>query len=93
MIRVGCSTNYLDRETGMLAYQLRYYLPDYGRWLNRDPIEEQGGENLYGFCKNRPVFLLDKLGLSCKVGSRSCKTQLQQTAARRQRMPELRRIA
>ena len=28
-----------------------------------------------------------------KVPSRSCKTQLQQTAARRQRMPELRRIA
>ena len=27
------------------------------------------------------------------VSSRSCKTQLQQTAARRQRMPELRRIA
>ena len=27
------------------------------------------------------------------VTSRSCKTQLQQTAARRQRMPELRRIA
>ena len=27
------------------------------------------------------------------LGSRSCKTQLQQTAARRQRMPELRRIA
>ena len=44
----GFSTKYLDRETGMLAYQLRYYLPDHGRWLNRDPIEEQGGENLYG---------------------------------------------
>ena len=43
MIRVGCSTNYLDRETGMLAYQLRYYLPDHGRWLNRDPIDEVGG--------------------------------------------------
>ena len=28
-----------------------------------------------------------------RLGSRSCKTQLQQTAARRQRMPELRRIA
>ena len=69
MIRVGCSTNYLDRETGMLAYQLRYYLPDHGRWLNRDPIEEQGGKNLYGFCKNSPVFLHDNLGLSCKVGT------------------------
>ena len=31
--------------------------------------------------------------LSANIGSRSCKTQLQQTAARRQRMPELRRIA
>ena len=65
----GFSTKYHDREVGLVVYQYRYLDPIHGRWLTRDPIEEQGGENLYGFCKNRPVFLLDKLGLSCKVGT------------------------
>ena len=65
----GFSTKYHDREVGLVVYQYRYLDPIHGRWLTRDPIEEQGGENLYGFCKNSPVFLLDKLGLSCKVGT------------------------
>jgi hypothetical protein len=26
-----------------------------GRWMNRDPIEEQGGLNLYGFLENNGV--------------------------------------
>ena len=33
------------------------------RWLNRDPIEEEGGLNLYGFCCNNAVFNVDTLGL------------------------------
>ena len=65
----GFSTKYHDREVGLVVYQYRYLDPIHGRWLTRDPIEEQGGKNLYGFCKNSPVFLLDKLGLSCKVGT------------------------
>ena len=35
----GFSTKYHDRETGMVSYQRRFYLPALGRWLNRDPIE------------------------------------------------------
>ena len=60
----GFSTKYFDRETGMLYYQRRFYCPDHGRWLNRDPIEERGGENLYAFCRNTPVLLVDVLGCS-----------------------------
>ena len=41
----GFSTKYHDRETGMVGYKRRFYRPDLGRWLNRDPIEEEGGEN------------------------------------------------
>ena len=44
----GFSTKYHDREVGLISYQLRSYSPTLGRWLNRDPIEEEGGENLYG---------------------------------------------
>lgn len=32
------------------------------RWLNRDPIEEEGGLNLYGFCRNRVCDAVDSLG-------------------------------
>ena len=59
----GFSTKYLDRETGLVGYQRRFYRPDYGRWLNRDPIEEEGGENLYAFCGNNALWLYDVNGL------------------------------
>ena len=59
----GFSTKYHDREVGLVAYQLRSYSPVLGRWLNRDPIEEEGGANLYGFVNNTVSFILDVLGL------------------------------
>lgn len=58
------STKYLDRETGMSYYGYRFYSPELGRWPSRDPIEERGGLNLYGFIGNDPVNRWDKLGLS-----------------------------
>ncbi|MBI5692010.1 MAG: RHS repeat-associated core domain-containing protein, partial [Verrucomicrobia bacterium] len=41
----------------------RYYDPRNGRFINRDPIEEQGGLNLYGFCRNNPINGWDVLGM------------------------------
>jgi len=43
---------------------LRYYIPELGQWVNRDPIGERGGESLYGFNRNRPVDLTDPHGLA-----------------------------
>jgi hypothetical protein len=37
------------------------------RWLNRDPIEEEGGLNLYGFCGNDGVNRWDILGMEWHV--------------------------
>ena len=59
----GFSTKYHDREVGLIAYQLRSYSPRLGRWLNRDPIEEEGGVNLYATCANTPILHVDYLGL------------------------------
>jgi RHS repeat-associated protein len=42
----------------------RYYQPESGRWVNRDPIREKGGKNLYGFVRNRPADFTDFRGLS-----------------------------
>ena len=68
----GFSTQYHDRETSMVGYQRRFYRPDLGRWLNRDPIEEEGGENLYAFCRNRTTYEIDMLGTStcCREGKK-----------------------
>jgi len=57
------STRYTDQETGLVMYPLRPYNPATGRWLSRDPIEEQGGFNLYGFVHNNPLHFFDFLGL------------------------------
>jgi RHS repeat-associated protein len=57
------STKYQDDETDLLYYGYRYYDPSTGRWKSRDPIEEQGGLNLYGFVSNEPSGLIDYLGL------------------------------
>ena len=36
-----------DNESGLHYYKYRHYKADIGRWLGRDPIEEDGGYNLY----------------------------------------------
>jgi len=56
------STKYTDTETGLVYYGLRYYSPTLGRFLNQDPIAEQGGLNLYAFCGNNGVNKWDYLG-------------------------------
>jgi hypothetical protein len=42
---------------------LAYYNPGTGRWLSRDPIEEQGGANIHATLNNSPVNKVDLLGL------------------------------
>jgi hypothetical protein len=48
----------------MLDYINRLYDPARGRWMNRDPIGERGGINLYGMVGNDAVNRWDYLGLS-----------------------------
>ena len=53
-----------DEETGYYNYGFRYYSPELGQWLNRDPIEEVVGDvNLYAFVGNDGVGKLDIRGL------------------------------
>lgn len=51
------------RATGLSYYGYRYLDVNTGRWVNRDPIQEQGGVNLYGFVGNDGVDWLDGFGL------------------------------
>ena len=56
------SSKCFDVETGFYYYGRRFYSPVLRRWLNRDPIGERGGINLYGVCKNNVVSSLDPVG-------------------------------
>jgi RHS repeat-associated protein len=58
------STKFTDSESGLVYYGFRYYDARNGRFINRDPIEERGGLNLYGFCGNDGVNRYDVLGMS-----------------------------
>ena len=49
----------------MADYQYRYYDTITGCWPSRDPIEEKGGINLYGFVGNQAIRRIDVLGLAC----------------------------
>ena len=56
------SSEYADDALGLVYYNYRHYEPVMGRWLSRDPIEESGGANLYGFIANRIGLEIDSLG-------------------------------
>jgi RHS repeat-associated protein len=58
------STKFYDWETGLYYYGYRYYNPSTGRWPSRDPAEEMGGPNLYGFADNDGVNAVDLFGLA-----------------------------
>ena len=57
------SSKYADSTSGLLYYGYRYYNPQTGRWLNRDPIGEEGNSNVYGFVNNNSLSQVDLLGL------------------------------
>jgi RHS repeat-associated protein len=60
----GFQGQFRDVETGWYNYGFRFYLPLLGRWINRDPIAERGGVNLYTFVQNQTINALDLFGLS-----------------------------
>jgi RHS repeat-associated protein len=49
--------------SGLYLTLFRVYDPRTGRWLSRDPIEEEGGFNLYGYVGGDPINYIDPLGL------------------------------
>ena len=54
---------YQHAKSGLDMAVYRFYDPDLGRWLNRDPIGEKGGVNLYDYAFNDPAGLSDGSGL------------------------------
>jgi RHS repeat-associated protein len=57
------STKYWDSEAALYYYGHRFYRPDLGRWVSRDPLGEAGGVSLSCFVSNEPLRQFDSLGL------------------------------
>jgi hypothetical protein len=58
ILALGLGLSLLDPQTSS-----GYYNASTGRWLSRDPLEEDGGFNSYCFVDNEPVSGNDYLGL------------------------------
>jgi RHS repeat-associated protein len=55
---------YTHAPSGLNLSRTRAYNARLGRWLNRDPIEENGGSlNLFSYANNNPVSFTDPSGL------------------------------
>jgi RHS repeat-associated protein len=58
---------YEHQTSGLNLTQYRAYDPNTGKWINRDPIAENGGVNLYAYCGNDPIAENDPVGLNPKT--------------------------
>jgi RHS repeat-associated protein len=56
------STKRYESLGDLYNYGYRHYCSDLGRWISRDPINEKGGFNLYGFVYSNPIKNIDILG-------------------------------
>lgn len=54
----------MPQHDGLTFYPFRAYEPNLQRFLNQDPIQENGGINLYAFVGNSPLNRVDPLGLA-----------------------------
>ena len=60
---------YHDDESGMNYNYFRTYRPEFGRYLEADPIGLAGGLELYSYSNNAPTSYTDTLGLKINVRS------------------------
>jgi RHS repeat-associated protein len=56
------SSKEIHDASGLYYYGYRFYAPSLQRWVNRDPIEETGGLNLYAYAGNNSLNLIDPFG-------------------------------
>ena len=58
------SSKEFHANSGLSYYLYRFYDPNLQRWPNQDPIQEEGGLNLYAYVANNPINFYDPYGLA-----------------------------
>ncbi|MGH9563711.1 MAG: RHS repeat-associated core domain-containing protein, partial [Terracidiphilus sp.] len=64
---IGYAGYFAHAATGLDFTMHRAFDPVHGRWLNRDPIGESGGVNLYAYVGGNPISNIDSTGLTTYV--------------------------
>lgn len=64
---VGYTGHHHHAASNLILTMYRAYDAELGRWLSRDPIEEEGGINLYGYVGNDPMNWVDPFGDTSKT--------------------------
>jgi RHS repeat-associated protein len=62
------SSKEFHSASSLYYYGFRFYDPNLQRWINRDPLGEAGGLNLYAFVRNNSIYNVDLLGLKPRGG-------------------------
>ncbi|HEX3047014.1 MAG TPA: peptidoglycan DD-metalloendopeptidase family protein [Bacillota bacterium] len=52
-----------DAETGLYYFNARWYDQETGRFISEDPVGDPNNPNLYSYCRNNPLTLVDPMGL------------------------------
>jgi RHS repeat-associated protein len=64
----GFAGGIYDVDTGLVRFGARDYDAETGRWTAKDPIGFGGGDsNLYGYCMNDPINIIDPSGLRTTI--------------------------
>jgi len=58
----GYAGGLYDPDTGLVRFGARDYDADAGRWMSKDPIGFEGGNNWYAYCGNEPINQIDPHG-------------------------------
>jgi len=62
----GFTGLYWHQRSGLNVAVYRAYSANLGRWVNRDPVGERGGINLFQYVGGEPVSNLDRNGLNSR---------------------------
>jgi RHS repeat-associated protein len=60
---IGFTGQNTDANTGLVALRARYYDPETGAFISKDPLGLSGSINGYSYCDNNPINCVDLTGL------------------------------
>ncbi len=60
---LGFTGKGFDADIGLYYFNARWYDADTGRFISEDPVADPNNPNLYTYCRNNPVNVIDPTGL------------------------------